>query len=126
MSSLLARTGVSFSDNFVKEIMSSSGDYADSLYTMTELTDEELQKISDIYEENSLFDQIQTVIDDAAAWYLRCIEAGETGIKGVLLLRMLAAQVEAIKRNVSNEELPQLPELCHQPTAYSLSHEREF
>lgn len=63
MSSLLTRTGVSFSDNFVKEIMSSSGDYADSLYTMAEFTDEELQKISDIYEENSLFDQIQTVID---------------------------------------------------------------
>ena len=63
MSSLLTRTGVSFSDNFVKEIMSSSGEYVDSLYAMTELTDEELQKISDIYEENSLFDQIQTVID---------------------------------------------------------------
>lgn len=63
MSSLLARTGVSFSDNFVKEIMSSSGDYADSLYAMTDLTDEELQKIADIYEENALFDQIQTVID---------------------------------------------------------------
>ena len=63
MSTLLKKTGVTFSDKFVKEIMSSSGDYADSLYTMTDLTDEELQKISDIYEENSLFDQIQTVID---------------------------------------------------------------
>ena len=63
MSTLLKKTGVTFSDKFVKEIMSSSGDYADSLYAMTDLTDEELQKIADIYEENALFDQIQTVID---------------------------------------------------------------
>lgn len=63
MSTLLKKTGVTFSDKFVKEIMSSSGDYADSLYTMTDLTDEELQKIADIYEENALLDQIQTVID---------------------------------------------------------------
>ena len=63
ISSLLTRTGVTFSDNFVKEIMSSSGEYADSLYAMTDLTDDQLQKIADIYEENSLLDQIQTVID---------------------------------------------------------------
>lgn len=63
ISSLLKRTGVTFSDNFVKEIMSSSGEYADSLYAMTDLTDDQLQKIADIYEENALLDQIQTVID---------------------------------------------------------------
>jgi hypothetical protein len=48
------------------------------------------------------------IIDDAANMYLRCIEAGETGIKGYLLFGILAAQVDGIKRRVSKEEMPAL------------------
>lgn len=48
------------------------------------------------------------IIDDAANMYLRCIEAGETGIKGYLLFGILAAQVDGIKRRVSKEEMPLL------------------
>ena len=35
-----------------------------------------------------------SVLDDAKAWSLRCIEAGETNIKGYLLMCLVAAQIE--------------------------------
>ncbi|KAH7394989.1 hypothetical protein DE146DRAFT_678794 [Phaeosphaeria sp. MPI-PUGE-AT-0046c] len=44
-----------------------------------------------------------SVPEDAANLVLRCIEAGETGIKGYLLLRVLIAQIEATKRHVGND-----------------------
>jgi hypothetical protein len=45
------------------------------------------------------------IVDDAANMYLRCIEAGETGIKGYLLFGILAAQIDGIKRRVSKEDM---------------------
>jgi hypothetical protein len=45
-----------------------------------------------------------SVPQDAADLILRCIEAGETGIKGYLLHRVLIAQIEAVKRHVSMNE----------------------
>jgi hypothetical protein len=45
---------------------------------------------------------------DAAELVLRCIEAGETGMKGYLLLCVLAAQINGIKRRVPEEEMPAL------------------
>jgi hypothetical protein len=46
------------------------------------------------------------IVDDAADWYLHCIRAGETGIKGYMLLNLLAAQIDALKRDVPKEEIP--------------------
>jgi hypothetical protein len=46
------------------------------------------------------------VLEDAPRWYLRCIEAGETGIKGYILHCMLNAQIDGIVRNIGKEEIP--------------------
>ncbi|KAH7088981.1 hypothetical protein FB567DRAFT_321978 [Paraphoma chrysanthemicola] len=42
--------------------------------------------------------------NDAADLVIQCIDAGETGIKGYLLLRVLEAQIDAIKKRVPKEE----------------------
>jgi hypothetical protein len=47
---------------------------------------------------------------DAANMVLRTIEAGETGIKGYLLMRILAAQIEGIKQRLGKIEMTSL--LC--------------
>ena len=49
-----------------------------------------------------------TLIDDAAQWYLQCMQAGETGIKGYLLLRFLITQIDATRRRVQQDEIPNL------------------
>ena len=68
MSRLFSRMGVKFSKSFISEIVSGSGDYAESLQFMENLTDEELQRISDMFEESALVEKIQEVatalIDD--------------------------------------------------------------
>ena len=45
-------------------------------------------------------------MEDAADWYRNCIRGGETGIKGYLLLNILSAQIDALKRGVSQEDMP--------------------
>jgi hypothetical protein len=45
-----------------------------------------------------------SIPEEAADLVLRCIEAGETGIKGYILLRVLIAQIDGIKRRLSKEE----------------------
>jgi hypothetical protein len=45
-----------------------------------------------------------TIPEDAAVFYLRCIEAGETGVKGYLLLRILIVQIEAVKQRLGRTE----------------------
>lgn len=62
MSKLFARTGVKFSKSFISEIVSGSGNYADSLQFMENLTDEELQRISDMFEETELVDKLHEVV----------------------------------------------------------------
>ncbi|KAL5115110.1 hypothetical protein ACEQ8H_007025 [Pleosporales sp. CAS-2024a] len=42
-----------------------------------------------------------TIAEEGANYYLQCMEAGETGIKGYLLLRILGAQIDAIKQHLS-------------------------
>jgi hypothetical protein len=43
--------------------------------------------------------------EEAADLVLRCIEAGETGIKGYLLLRVLIAQIDGIKRRLRKDDM---------------------
>jgi hypothetical protein len=43
--------------------------------------------------------------EEAADLVLRCIEAGETGIKGYLLLRVLMAHIEGIRRRLGKDEM---------------------
>ena len=63
MSKLINRTGVSFSKGFIKEVMSSSGQYADVLSSMADLTDDQLQMIADSFDESKLLDNFQSMID---------------------------------------------------------------
>ncbi|KAF2737626.1 hypothetical protein EJ04DRAFT_520928 [Polyplosphaeria fusca] len=49
-----------------------------------------------------------SVLDDAKTWYLQCVEAGETGIKGYLLISLLSAQINALMRSVVRNELSDL------------------
>ncbi|KAL1798976.1 hypothetical protein ACET3X_003013 [Alternaria dauci] len=51
---------------------------------------------------------LQNITADAANWYLQCIQAGETGIKGYLLLRLIGVWIDATKRNVSRSDLSAL------------------
>ena len=41
-----------------------------------------------------------SVLDDAKAWSLRCIEAGETNIKGYLLLSIFATQIKGLMQGL--------------------------
>jgi hypothetical protein len=43
--------------------------------------------------------------EEAADLVLRCIEAGETGIKGYILLRVLIAHIDGIKRRLGKEDM---------------------
>ncbi|KAI1863140.1 uncharacterized protein JN550_009876 [Neoarthrinium moseri] len=44
---------------------------------------------------------------DTAAWSLQCLEAGETNVKGHLFAVMTYAQLEARRRGVAEDEMPQ-------------------
>ena len=49
-----------------------------------------------------------SVIDEAKAWCLQCIEAGETNIKGYLLMCVVASQIEGLMRRLGKDEVPKL------------------
>ncbi|CAE7199383.1 Fungal trans domain containing protein [Pyrenophora teres f. teres] len=51
---------------------------------------------------------LSTTMKDAAGFYLGCMQAGETGCKGYILLRLLDAWADATSRRVSRCELPAL------------------
>lgn len=48
------------------------------------------------------------VLDDAKTWSLRCIEAGETNVKGYLLMCILAAQIKGLMQGLGKDEFPEL------------------
>ncbi|KAA8646044.1 fungal specific transcription factor domain-containing protein [Aspergillus tanneri] len=49
-----------------------------------------------------------SVLSDAKAWCLQVIKAGETNVKGYLLVSMIVAQVEGLRRGLSREETAKL------------------
>lgn len=49
---------------------------------------------------------LNSVLDDAKTWCLRCIEAGETNIKGYLLMCVVSAHIEALRRGLVKDEMP--------------------
>lgn len=56
---LLKRTGVTFSKSFIKEIVSSGGQYADVLASMVDLTDDQLQSLIDSFNETKALEETQ-------------------------------------------------------------------
>lgn len=64
-----------------------------------------------LYQEDSISEisirpDLINIVDDAADWYLNCIRGGETGIKGYMLLSILSAQIDALKRHVPKSDIP--------------------
>lgn len=49
-----------------------------------------------------------SVLDNAKALMLRCIDAGETNIKNYLLICVVSAEINGLMRGVPKDELPQL------------------
>ncbi|WPG99068.1 Hypothetical protein R9X50_00187300 [Acrodontium crateriforme] len=49
-----------------------------------------------------------TVLENSKVWCRQCIEAGETNIKGHLLMSIVMAQIQALMRGVRQSEMPEL------------------
>lgn len=49
-----------------------------------------------------------SVIYDARAWCLQCIKAGETNVKGYLLMCVIVAQIEGLKQRLDRDDIAQL------------------
>ena len=62
LNSVLKRTGVTLDKRFTEELMDASGQFADALAGISEMSDEMLQKLNDTFMENELFDQVQEFI----------------------------------------------------------------
>ncbi|KAF2114254.1 hypothetical protein BDV96DRAFT_577850 [Lophiotrema nucula] len=45
------------------------------------------------------------IVQQAKSWTLECIEAGETNIKGYILISLVSAQIDGLVKGLSNEEL---------------------
>ena len=60
---ILTRTGISFGNSFVAELLNSSGQYADTISTMAKLTDDQMQKIIDIFEKEKANKAFSTIAD---------------------------------------------------------------
>ena len=63
MADIFTRTGLVFSEEFVKEIISSSGEYAGAIDSMSELTDEQIQSIADIFEQEKVNEKIDEITE---------------------------------------------------------------
>ena len=63
MADIFTRTGLVFSEEFVKEIISSSGEYAGAIDSMAELTDEQIQSIADIFEQEKVNEKIDEITE---------------------------------------------------------------
>lgn len=48
-----------------------------------------------------------SLLDGAKNWCFRCIEAGETSIKGYLFLCLISAQIEGLMRGFDKDKLPE-------------------
>ncbi|OIW27604.1 hypothetical protein CONLIGDRAFT_655445 [Coniochaeta ligniaria NRRL 30616] len=49
-----------------------------------------------------------SVLDDAKAWCLRVLEAGETNVKGYLLMSVVTAQIEGLMRGLGKNDVAEL------------------
>jgi hypothetical protein len=59
-------------------------------------------------EPDALPSLLRNVANEAADWYLQCMSAGETGMKGYLILRLMDAWIEAEKQHLDRSEFPAL------------------
>lgn len=68
LTDILARSGVEFGDEFVAELLDAEGEYAGALSEMVNLTDEQLQELSDVYSQSKYAESMEgfvTTISDS-------------------------------------------------------------
>ena len=51
---------------------------------------------------------VTQTLNEARSWALQCIKAGETNVKGYLLIRLITAQIEALSRREKTSAIPPL------------------
>jgi hypothetical protein len=68
----------------------------------------QLQEEESLRPELTLRPDLVSVLEDSKTRCLRCIWAGETNIKGYLLLCILAAQIDGFRRRLGKDELPKV------------------
>ena len=70
LTDILARSGVEFGDEFVAELLDAEGEYAGALSEMVNLTDEQLQELSDVYSQSKYAESMEgfvTTVSDSMA-----------------------------------------------------------
>lgn len=68
LTDILAKSGVEFGDEFVAELLDAEGEYAGALSEMVNLTDEQLQELSDVYSQSKYAESMEgfvTTISDS-------------------------------------------------------------
>ena len=60
---ILNRTGVTFTESFIDELINSSGQFAGAITEMANLTDEQLQQMVDAFTESEILEQINELTD---------------------------------------------------------------
>lgn len=63
---ILSNTDFDFSDAFIAELLSSSGEYADTAAAIAELSAEQINEIAKLYDRNQAIDKMQTAVDTLA------------------------------------------------------------
>jgi hypothetical protein len=48
------------------------------------------------------------VVEDARTWCRQCIQSGETNIKGYLLIHVVTAQIDALRRGANRNTMPSI------------------
>ncbi|KAE9363170.1 putative C6 transcription factor [Stipitochalara longipes BDJ] len=99
-------------DDFARLITCGSGFYRTvtmraALLIVAELRTQ-LQEEESLGSELLLRPDLLAVLEDSKTWCLRCIEAGETNIKGYLLICVLATQIDGLRRRLGKGELTML------------------
>lgn len=79
---ILNRTGISFGNSFVAELLNSSGQYADTISTMAALTDEQMQKIIDIFD-NEKDNEAFSAIADAVSENISSFASRASDLEGI-------------------------------------------
>lgn len=64
---ILKKTGLTFTNKFVQEVITSGGEYNEYIELMANMTNEQLQKIADTFEEANINEQIQKLIDNLSS-----------------------------------------------------------
>lgn len=70
LTDILAKSGVEFGDEFVAELLDAEGEYAGALSEMVNLTDDQLQELSDVYSQSKYAESMEgfvTTISDSMA-----------------------------------------------------------